>query len=200
MSGTYQDKFEPPLLASDKWTATLNGSVGIDVGTPENGLFPLGLDVLGESVLIDSDGKIPVPSNQPFSLEIGYKEVYIAPPVDVNIFLGWRSVKKGLGVPLWGVDVLLNISPVSVYTFMKRTIVNGISSVTPLILDPTGGSDGRFKIERNGTVYSLFYYDGGWIHLDDVDLGYMELGFVFFGAFTDIGLVVPEGFPWLLQP
>lgn len=197
--GIYQDTFQPPALDATKWTPTLVGSVGLDVGSPTDGVYPLTVDDDGDAVVIVSDGKIPVASIHPFDMEIGYRDVYPAPTVNTYIHLGWRSVLKGGGVPLWGVDVLLKIAPGPAYTFQKRTVVNGVVSHVDLVPDTTFGADSTFRIVRSGTSYALYHYNSGWVLLDTVALGFDGLGFVTFGVFTE-ALAEAEGFPWIYQP
>lgn len=197
--GVYQDTFPPPILDASKWNASLIGSVGLSVGSPTDGVYPLTVDDDGDAVIIDSETKIPVSSIHPFDMEVGYREVYAGPTVNTYIFLGWRSVLKGGGVPLWGIDVILKVGVGPSYTFQKRVVLNGSVTQVDLIPDTTLGADGTLRITRSGTVYSLYHYDGGWVLLDSVDLGFNGLGFVVFGVFTE-AIAEAEGFPWIYQP
>jgi len=198
---TFTDNFPPPVLDAQKWTAQVVGSASYVVGTPVDGVFPENVDDVNDSVLVDSDNKIFVPAIHEFEYEIGYVGLYNNPaPTTVRtVFLGWRSLLKGSGVPLWGVDVLLKVEAGPTYTFQKQTVEDSVVTLTDLIPDPTSGADGRLRIVRTGASYLIYYYDGGWVLLDTIALGFNSTGFVLFGVFAG---PIPEGedFPWLLQP
>lgn len=201
MTHTFLDTFPPPTLDPSTWTAQVVGSTSYDVGTPTDGFYPLTVDDIGDSVMVNSDNKIYVPAIHSFEYEIGYVDMYneVAPSTVRAIFLSWRSILKGGGVPLWGVDVLLKSDAGPTFTFQKRTIENTVVTLSDLIPDPTSGADGKLKIERSGTDYLIYYYNAGWVLLDTIALGYISTGFVMFGVFAG---PVPEeeDFPWLFLP
>lgn len=199
---TITDTFPAPVLDYDKWTDVIVGSSSMVVGTPTDGVYPVDVDDDGDAVVVDSENKIFVPANHDFEFILGYYDVYSdpAPPAIRTLFLGWRSILKGSGVPLWGVDVLLKVDSGPTYTFQKLTIVNSVVTLTDLITDPTSGADGQFKVERVGDDYKIYYYNSGWVLLDTITLGYKSTGFVQFGVYA--GAITPPltGFPWILQP
>ena len=199
----FTDSFPPPSLDVARWTEDLQGTVSLVVGIPTDGVYPIDVDNAADEVAVHSRTKIYVPTNQPFDSQINYIDPYAdaVPPVTRILYFGWRSILEGAGIPLWGVDVMLRILIGPGYDFLKRVVVNGVTTVTPLIADPTAGADGKFRVERTGYDYKIYYYDGGWVLLDTITLAHIGLGYVRFGVYAE-AVAPPAGapFPWILEP
>lgn len=193
------DTFPPPVVDPAKWTSQAAGSlVGLVVGAPVDGFFPIGVDEHDDIVLARSDGKITVPAAKPFTANLYYGDVYDDPEQNIIPFFGWRSSDKDLGGnPLHVVEIQLVVSPGPFYRFQYRIVNNGSESITIIGDDPSGGGDGGFRIVRSGSVYSLYRFDGGWTLLVDVPFPRIGEGFIEFG----IKAVDPTlaAFPWVIQ-
>jgi len=195
---TVADSFPPPSLDSSKWTEYLIGSTALQIGFPENGCFPHGVDDDGDHVYVESKNKIVFPANRSFSSHIFYSDLYSDAHQNIRYYFGFRSDQQDLsGNPFYGVDVILLVDIGLSYIFQKGIISGGSETISNIMIDPTSGANGGFKVSRSGTIYSLFRYDGGWIHLTDVDLGFNGSGYIRFGVYAeDAALAV---FPWVAQ-
>jgi len=196
------DTFPAPTLNSARWASQLNGSVGITIGVPTDGVYPELVDDDGDSVLVTSDGKITAPGGSNFDTSIFYKDVFNDPDQAIVSFLGWRSAQKtGLGESLYGVDVRLRVAPLATsITYQKATASLGAVSVSDILVDPASGADSGLRIQRSGTSYELFRFDNGlnaWVSLVSVSLGFSGPGFIVFGQIAEdpFNPVIP----WVLQ-
>lgn len=194
---TVFDVFPPPSLDSNKWSSTLVGSVGLSVGVPSNGVYPLTVDDPGDQVRIDSEGKISTPSGS-FDVRLFYADVFSDLDENIVSFLGWRSTQKdGLGDPAYGIDALLCVKPDPVYEFQKRAINLGSVGRSTVLIDPTSGADGGFRIVRSGTDYQLYYYNSGWVLFETEALPHNGPGYIVFGQFAESPTLL--AFPWIPQ-
>lgn len=190
------DTFPKPSLNPLNWTALQQGTVALFVGTPTDGVYPHGVDTPGDSVEVSSESKINIPAGTPFEQWIHYGDVYTDPEQAIIYYLGWRSALKSGGISVWGVDVLLAARPGNEFVFQKRVINSGVEVRNTIKSDPALGANSQFKMVRVGSTYSLYYYDGGWVHLEDVVLPYSGIGYVHFGVYAEDPLIV---FPWIFQ-
>ena len=192
------DTFPPPSLDVAKWTDYFAGSTASQVGFPEDGYFVHGVDDSGDHVYVESKSKISLPANKYFSVQIMYKDIYYDADQDIRYYFGYRSNQQdGGGNPLYGVDLMLLAEPGGVFFFQQRVIVGGVETISNLLADPTGGADGGFKVIRNGTVYSLYRFDGRWTPVVDVGLGFSGPGYIRFGVMAEnVGLAA---FPWVAK-
>lgn len=190
------DTFPAPALDPLKWTDVQAGTVALFVGTPVDGVYSHGVDEHGDSVFVESDGKIQIPAGIPFEQRVYYEDVYEDPEQTVSLSLGWRSELKSGGIPLWGVDVALTVQPGGVFLFQKGEVLAGIGVRSTIIIDPSSGASGAFRVTRIGSTYGLYYRAGGWVHLTDVVLPYNGPGFARFGIEAFDAAIV---FPWIFQ-
>jgi hypothetical protein len=192
------DSFPPPVLDSTKWSDYQIGSTALQVGFPENGCFVHGVDDHGDHVYVKSKNKITIPANRFFAAKIFYTDLYSDDEHNIRYYFGFRSDQEdGGGNSLFGVDVMMLVEPGPVYTFQQKVITAGIENISSLLIDPTSGANGGFKVIRNGLVYSLYYYNGGWVHLVDVNLGFNGVGYIQFGVQADNPSL--SYFPWVAQ-
>lgn len=192
------DNFPPPSLDPSKWSSVQQGTTALQVGFPENGCFVHGVDDHGDHVYVSSEGKFYLPANRYFSIHIFYSDIYSDPEQDIRYYFGYRSNQKdGGGDPLYGIDVMLSVEPGPSFVLQKRVISAGVVNISNIVPDPLVGGDGGFRVVRNGTVYSLYRYDGSWIKIDDVDLGFKGAGYVQFGVYAEDGTLLH--FPWVAQ-
>lgn len=190
------DTFPAPALDPLKWTDVQAGNVALVIGNPVDGVYPHGVDENGDEVYIESDGKVMVPAGIPFEQRVFYEDVYQDPEQTLSMSLGWRSELKSGGNPVWGVDVALTVQPGGIFLFQKSEILSGMGVRSTVLVDPTSGAAGGFRMTRIGSTYGLYYYAGGWVHLTDVTLPYNGPGFVRFGIMAFDAEIT---FPWIFQ-
>lgn len=196
---TITDTFPGPALDPDKWTAETTGSVSYDVGTPEDGVWPIDVDDDGDEVRVHSQDKIIILTGQDFDVKIFYDGVYTDAEQSILATLGWRSDAESGGDPVYGVDVLLRSAPGATYTFQKRIINSGSITRDNILEDPQEGADGGFRIAREGLDYLLYRWDpdiDDWSLLDTITLPSAGSGYVTF-SLEALDPVVE--FPWILQ-
>lgn len=195
---TIIDSFPSPSLDATKWNIALEGGASYAVGSPIDGVYPQGIDDQGDGLIVDSEGKIVVPSGS-FDVSIFYADVFVDPEEDIFSFLGWRSNQLDLeGNPAFAVDVLLSARSGPVFEFQKATVNLGSYNRTTIISDPTNGADGGFRIVRNWMNYSLFYFDGvSFQPLAVENIPHNGAGYIVFGQVAESFML--EAFPWVSQ-
>jgi hypothetical protein len=182
------DTFPAPVLNSSLWFSSLAGSVGLTIGSPIDGAYPITVDDDGDEVLISSKNKVTVPGNSSFDSRIFYEDTFTDTEQSIVSFLGWRSLQESGGNPDYGVDLRLKFSPGPIWTFQQSTIVFSTPSISEITFDPTNGGDGGFRITRAGTIYTLYRYDttgSNWVQLTTVNLGFQGPGYIIFGQFAE---------------
>lgn len=195
-----QDAFPAPFLDATRWTDTQQGTVSLTVGVPSDGVYPVDVDDHLDSVVVSSKGKIITPPNAPFVMDISYEGAFVDPEQDILSFLGWRSNQEYVpNEPAFGVDLILCVKPSGSVILQKRLIVGGVESISDIQNDPHDGAARAFRIERSGTSYLLWQWDGvsSWDLRDTVNLGYQGSGYIVFGQQAlDPTL---QAFPWISQ-
>jgi len=199
--GIITDTFPGPTLDAAKWSDDLQGSVSYNVGTPTDGVFPIGVDDHGDLVGVNSDNKIIVPATLPFDAQIFYSGVYFDPEQEILATLGWRTMAKdGGGIPLHGVDIMV-VSKLDAVTVSleKRTLNMGSYTRSVISPEPSGGEDARLRLARSGSNYMLYHWNPAipdWVLVDTVALPSVAVGFVQF-TLEAVNPDIP--IPWIAQ-
>jgi len=199
--GIITDTFPGPTLDVAKWSDDTQGSVSYNVGTPSDGVWPIGVDDHGDLVGVNSDSKIIVPASQDFDARIMYNGMYFDAAQEILAAFGWRTIAKdGGGIPLYGIDIMLVTKPNgSTVQFEKRTLNLGSYVRSVIQPDASSGADGGLRISRAGSSYSLHHFDqaiNDWVVLDVLTIPSVAVGFVQFNL-EAVDPSIP--FPWILQ-
>lgn len=195
---TILDNFPASSLDPAKWTSLIEGTTGLSVGVPNDGVYPQNVDDDLDSVTISSKDKLSTPQGQPFDASIFYEGVFIDAEQEVLSFLGWRSYQEIDGNPAYGVDFILCVKSDGVILLQKNIISNGNAYNEDIMIDPLDGFNSGFRIERQGGIYLLQqWFDGGWVLRDSIDLGYSGAGYIQFGQLARNEAL--QFFPWISQ-
>lgn len=200
-----KDLFPASALDSEKWTSATTGSGALTIGSPSDGVYPSGVDDVGDGVLVSSTDRVLLPSNLHADFQIEYNNIVADPSEDLLHFLGWRSTWGG-GSYTFGVELHLVMRPGDSALFMKRVTDSGVTRIEAIVEDPNAGANGKLRVVRKGFDTLLYRWepetappdapgdDVGWKLLDTVTLSQRPPGYIVFGQ--EATLIEDLDYPW----